>query len=172
MRGLGLWISAVVVAACGGANAESPITVSLGSPRELVIQDLKTKHGYCAKTEVRPAPTTTDVYRRCERPGAEWGESWIAASYDGGRLVELKRYERFSDDARALERWNQLVGERTKLAPASAAAADVMRGRPLEPGTKSMKAFQIDATTVVAVYLLSPTPPEDASILEAIVQIK
>ena len=32
-----------------------------------------------------------------------------------------------------------------------------------------MKAFRVDANTVVGVYLLTPTPPEDASVLEAIV---
>ena len=111
-----------LVASCAGATAESPITVSLGTPRDRVIADLEHQHRYCAKPEVRPAPNATDIYKRCDRPGAEWGESWIAATYEDGKLVELKRYERFSDDARALERWNQLVGDRTKLAPASADA--------------------------------------------------
>ena|SRR5687767_3978397 len=162
----------LLLVACGGATAESPITVSLGSPRDAVIADLKAKHRYCAKAEHRPAPNTTDVYKRCERPGAEWGESWIAAKYEEGKLVELKRYERFSEDAKAIERWNQLIGERAKVTPESADATTAMRGRLLEPGTRSMKAFKVDATTYVGVYLLTPTPPEDASILEAIVQIK
>jgi hypothetical protein len=156
---------------CAGASAESPITVALGSPREQVIRDLKSKNGYCAPAEHRPAGTKTDLYQRCERPGAEWGESWIAARYEDGKLVELKRYERFSEDARAVERWNQLIGERTKVTPMSDAAAAALKGRPLEPGTRSMKAFQVDASTVVGVYLLTPTPPEDASILEAIVRV-
>lgn len=158
--------------ACGGATAESPITVTLGAPREQVIRDLESKHRYCAKPEHRPHGTKTDVYQRCERAGAEWGESWIAASYVDGKLVELKRYERFTDDARAVERWNQLIGERMKLAPESAEATSALRGRPLEPGTRSLKAFKIDAKTAVGIYLLTPTPPEDASILEAIVEIK
>jgi len=169
-RGL-LLVIVTYAGACGGATAESPITVTLGAPREQVIRDLESKHRYCAKPEHRPDPTKTDVYQRCERPGAEWGESWIAAKYEEGKLVELKRYERFSDDARAVERWNQLVNDRTKLSPESAAATAALRGRPLEPGTRSMKAFQVDATTVVGVYLLTPTPPEDASVLEAIVRV-
>lgn len=160
------------LAGCGGASAESPITVSLGAPRTQVIHDLEAKHRYCAKPEHAPSPNKTDVYPRCDRPGAEWGESWIAATYEEGRLVQLKRYERFSDEARAIERWNQLIGERTKLAPASAEAMAALRARPLEPGTRSMQAFRVDATTVVGVYLLTPTAPENASILEAIVQIK
>lgn len=153
-------------AACGGPTAEAPITVALGSPREQVIRDLETHHRYCAKPEHRPAPTRTDIYPRCDRPGAEWGESWIAARYEDGKLVELRRYERFSDDARAVERWNQLVADRAKRAPAATST------RALEPGTRSVKAFQIDATTQVLVYLLAPTPPDDAAILEAIVRVK
>jgi hypothetical protein len=160
------------LAACGDPTAESPITITLGSPREQVIADLKSNHRYCAKPVHRPPPNGTDTYERCDRPGAEWGESWIAATYESGRLVELKRYERFSDDTRAVERWNQLVGARMKISPESAAATAALRSRPLEPGTRSVKAFQVDPNTVVGVYLLTPTPPEDASILEAIVRVK
>ncbi len=170
--GLPYAIVTCAVIGCAGATAESPITISLGAPREQVIQDLKTKHRYCAKAEHRPAATKTDTYQRCDRPGAEWGESWIAATYEEGKLVELRRYERFSDDARAVERWNQLIGERAKLQPFSDEAAAALNARPLEPGTRSMKAFKVGASTVVGVYLLTPTPPEDASILEAIVQIR
>lgn len=159
MRGFLLFL-----AACAGPTAESPITVSLGSPREQVIADLQRNHRYCAKPAHRPPPTGTDTYPRCQRPGAEWGESWITARYEDGKLVELKRYERFADDARAVQRWNELVAARAKLSPETPPS-----GR-AEPGTRSMKAFQVDANTVVAVYLLTPTPPEDASIVEAIVR--
>ena len=162
-------VTCAALGACAGATAEAPITIALGAPREQVIRDLESKHRYCAKPEHRPAGTTTDLYQRCDRPGAEWGESWIAAAYVDGKLVELRRYERFSDDGRAIERWNQLIGERAKLQPIADEAA--LAGRPLEPGTRSMKAFKVDANTVVGVYLLTPTPPEDASILEAIVRV-
>jgi hypothetical protein len=160
--------------ACGGATADAPVTVSLGMPRDQVIRKLEAKHRYCAQPEQR-APASgagVELYSRCDRPGAEWCESWITATYDNNVLVELKRYERFSDDARAIERWNQLVGERRRLSTESAEATTTMRGRPLEPGTRSMKAFEVSADTVVGVYLLTPTPPEDASILEAIVRLK
>jgi hypothetical protein len=159
MRGFLLFL-----AACAGPTAESPITVSLGSPRDQVIADLESKHRYCAKPAHRPPPTGIDTYPRCERPGAEWGESWITARYEDGKLVELKRYERFADDTRAVQRWNELVAARAKLSPETQPS-----GR-AEPGTRSMKAFQVDANTVVAVYLLTPTPPDDASIVEAIVR--
>jgi hypothetical protein len=167
-----LLISVTCAIACGGPTAESPITVTLGAPREHVISALESKHRYCAKPAHRPAPNATDVYNRCERPGAEWGESWVQAKYEENKLVELKRYERFSDDARAVERWNQLVADRMKLSPESPEATAALRSRPLEPGTRSMKAFQADATTVVGVYLLTPTPPEEASVLEAIVRVE
>jgi hypothetical protein len=166
MRGLA-FILATCAISCAGPTAESPITVALGAPRAQVIKDLEAKHRYCAKPAHRPAATATDVYNRCERPGAEWGESWIAATYEEGKLVELKRYERFSDDARAVERWNQLIADRAKLAPESADAKAALASR-LEPGTRTMKAFPAGGDTIVGVYLLTPTPPADASILEVI----
>jgi hypothetical protein len=159
-----------MVCACGGPSAEAPITIGLGASRAQVIADLEAHHRYCAKLDGPQAGTTTDIYPRCDRPGAEWGESWIAAKYEDGKLVELKRYERFSDDARAIERWNQLVTDRSKVSPESAEATSALRKRLLEPGTRSMKAFAPDARTIVGVYLLTPTPPDDASILEAIVR--
>ncbi|MDQ3370143.1 MAG: hypothetical protein M3680_32395 [Myxococcota bacterium] len=125
-------------------------------------------------------PATTEVYPRCDRPGTEWGESWVTARYAEGKLVELKRYERFSDDARAVERWNELVGARTRLGPESAEATAELRTRELEPGTRSVKVFRVDAETIVGVYLMTPTSPrrdasegssnEGASILEAVVR--
>jgi hypothetical protein len=164
----------LVLVACGGATAEAPVTVSLGTPRDQVIQQLEARHRYCAKADQRrpAAGAGVEVYSRCDRPGAEWGESWISATYDNNQLVELKRYERFADDDRAIERWNQLVGERLKITTESPEATAALRGRALEPGTRSMKAFKVSADTVVGVYLLTPTPPEDASILEAIVRLE
>jgi hypothetical protein len=163
------FLAFLLLVGCGGPSAESPVTVALGTPRDQVIADLKAKHRYCAKTG--ELPQNTEIYKRCERVGAEWGESWISARYEAGKLVELKRYERFSEDAKAVERWNQLIGDRAKLNPPTDEAAAALKGRPLEPGTRSFKAFRVDPTTVVAVYLLTPTPPDEASILEAIVHV-
>ncbi|HEY5936668.1 MAG TPA: hypothetical protein VIU61_18595 [Kofleriaceae bacterium] len=154
---------------CGGVTAESPLTVSLGIPRDQARIALE-HHKYCRKQDGPPQKTETFV--RCDRPGLEWGESWVVAHYDGDTLVELKRYERFSDDARAVERWNQLVEARTKVTPMSAEADRVLRDKLLEPGTRTVKAFRVDAGTLAGVYLLTPTPPEDASILEAIIRIR
>jgi hypothetical protein len=91
----------------------------------------------------------------------------VQATYEGDKLVELRRWERYADDAHAIERWNQLVAAHLKLAPESGEAAQAIRDKGLlEPGTRSMKAFRIDANTVVAVYLLQPAPPENAAVLE------
>ncbi len=145
------------------------MTLTLGTPRDQVRSQLK-KHRYCSKSPDGPLPKV-ETFPRCDRPGTEWGESWVTARYDGDRLIELRRYERFSDDARATERWNQLVMDRTKLTPATDEATASLKGTLLEPGTRTFKAFRVDADTIVGVYLLTPTPPEDASVLEAIIRI-
>src|SRR6185295_1980450 len=100
----------VILVGCGGAAAEAPLTVPLGLPRAQADIELE-NHKYCHKVE-GPRPDV-ETYPRCDRPGAEWGESWVVATYDANKLVGLKRYERFTDPARATERWNQLIGDRS-----------------------------------------------------------
>ena len=159
-----------VVAACGGLTAEAPLTVSLDIQRasaETALHD----HQYC-RAGVNP-PQPQEVYPRCDRPGTEWGDMWVAARYEGDRLVELRRWERYPDDAHAVERWNQLVAARAKITPESAEAAQAIRAKGLlEPGTRSLVAFRVDASTVVGVYLLQPQPPENAAVLEKISIVK
>src|SRR5262249_22925479 len=110
-----------------------------------------------------------EVYPRCDRAGAEISDSWVTAIYDHDKLIELRRWERFSDDARAIERWNQLIGDRAKTAEASDDAAKLLSTKGLEPGTRALKGFRVDAHTLVGVYLLNPTPPEQASVLEKVI---
>lgn len=156
--------------ACGGATADAPLRVKLGTPRDRALAELRAQK-FCFR-EDGPAQRV-ETYQRCERAGTDWGEGWVTATYEDGKLAELRRYERYSDDARAVERWNQLVGDRMKVSPDAKDASDALRRRgPLEPGTRSVKAFQLDATTIVAVYLLTPSPPENASILEAVLAVK
>ena len=110
------------------------------------------------------------MYPRCERAASEHGDAWVVAIYDGDKLVELRRYERFGDDARAVERWNELVGERMKTTPASDDAL-CRRSRTtglLQTGTRSVKAFDGEPGTVVGVYLLTPYPPDNANVLEQV----
>lgn len=162
-----LLAAALTALGCGGVTAEHPLTIPLGLDHAATEQRLE-QHRYCPK-DGEP-PTKLETYPRCERPGPEWGESWVVARYDADRLSELRRYERFTDANRAVERWNQLVADRAKLSPADPDALRRVKDTRLEPGTRSVKVFRVDATTIVAVYLLQPTPPEDASILEAILR--
>ena len=159
----------LLVSACGGVTAEAPITLKLGVDRAQTTSALKA-HKFCHKEDGGPQPNP-ETYPRCERTGAEWGESWVSARFANELLIELKRYERFSDDNRAVERWNQLVGDRLKLHPDAPDAIAELQAKGLEPGTRSMKAWRLDANTVVGVYLLTPTAPENASILESIISL-
>ena len=145
-----------------------PLTVSLGLGRDATTQALH-DHQYCHKVD---PPQKIETYPRCERVGSEWGESWITAEFAEDKLVELRRWERFTDDSRAVERWNQLVIDRNKLVPESDAALQILRSQGLlQPGTRAVKAFQIDRGTVVGIYLLTPSAPEQASVLEKIVLV-
>ncbi|MGE3761950.1 MAG: hypothetical protein AB7L94_06850 [Kofleriaceae bacterium] len=154
---------------CGGVSADAPLRVKLGTPRDQALAQLRAQK-FCFN-EDGPAQRV-ETYPRCERTGTDWGEGWITATYENGKLSELRRYERFTDDNAAVERWNQLVADRMKVSPDAPDAGDALRRRgPLEPGTRSVKAFQLDPTTIVAVYLLTPSPPENASILEAILAV-
>jgi len=161
---------AVLSSACGGITAEAPITMKLGTDRTHARSELKA-HKFCHKEDGGPQPNP-EVFPRCERAGAEWGESWVTVKYEGEQVAELKRYERFSDDNRALERWNQLVADRLKIHPNAEDATAELQAKGLEPGTRSSKAWRLDDKTVVAVYLLTPTAPENASILEAIYKLE
>jgi hypothetical protein len=158
----------VLATACGGITADHPLTIPLGLRRTQADAALG-KHQYCHTVD-GPRPDV-ETYPRCKRAGSEWGESWVVATYAEDKLVELKRYERFSEDARATERWNQLVAARQQTTPSTPEAAAALRTKLLEPGTRTVQAFRIDAETVVGIYLLAPRPPEDASILEAVLRI-
>lgn len=158
------------VLACGGMAAEAPLTVKLGIPRDQALTELHAQQ-FCF-TPDGPA-RRVETYPRCARAGTEWGEAWVTATYDAGVLIQLERFERYDDDDRAVERWNQLIVERAKASPDARDAGVELRARgPLAAGTRSVKAFKIDATTIVAVYLLTPSPPAQASVLEAIVSTK
>lgn len=160
----------VALGGCSGLTADSPLTVSLGQPRATAETDLHA-HQYCRKTT--DPPQRQEVYPRCDRPGTEWGDSWVAAIYEGDKLIELRRWERYADDAHAIERWNQLVGERSKLTAPSEDAARALRDRGmLQAGTRTVRAFRVDDRTIVGVYLLTPSPPENAAVLEKITYLR
>lgn len=168
MTSVRVLVGILLVSACGGAVADQPLTIQLGIDRASADVQLQ-RHKYCHKVD-GPRPEV-ETYPRCDRPGTEWGESWVQAHYDKDTLVELRRYERYSDDAHATERWNQLVAARSKGGVEGGEAATALHSKLLEAGTRAVKAFRIDANTVVGIYLLTPKPPEDASILEAVIMI-
>ena len=170
MRWSNLLLIAIFSSACGGISAESPITLKVGIDRTTARKQLH-DHKFCHKEDGGQQPNP-ERFPRCSRAGSEWGESWVSVRYENEKVVELKRYETFSDDARAVERWNQLVADRTKLHPDAADATGELQSRTLEPGTRSVKAWRLDGQTVVAAYLLTPTAPDNASVLEAIYKIE
>lgn len=164
------FVALAALLGCAGATADAPLRVKLGIPRDQAISELRAAK-FCF-TPDGPAQKV-ETFKRCDTPGSDHHESWVVARYDQLQLVELRRYERFNDDTRALERFNQLVAARAELSPEAgdAGKAALRKDGALEPGTKMMKAFQTDADTIVGVYLLTPMPPEQASILEAVVRV-
>jgi hypothetical protein len=162
------------VAACGGATAESPLTVQLGLTHDQTAKMLE-GHQFCLETSTATIASTQQkqVYPRCKRAASEHGEAWVVAMYDGDKLVELRRFERYGDDARAVERWNELITDRMKTSqPDEAALQQIKEQGMLEPGTRSVKAFRGEPGTVVGVYLLTPFPPANANVLEKVTYLK
>jgi hypothetical protein len=158
------------LAACGGAVAESPLTMQLGLSREATEKQLR-EHQFCLETHPSVVKYTQhkQVYPRCERAAAEHGDAWVIAIYDRDKLVELRRYERFGDDNRAVERWNALIAARMKKSPASDDALQQIKDKGmLQPGTRTVQGFVGEPGTVVGVYLLNPSPPENAQVLEQV----
>lgn len=158
----------LAAAGCASTAADAPLVVHLGTDRAATTRALH-DHAYCHHQDGPPAKSET--FPRCDRPGPEWGESWVAAIFDGDRLVEVRRWERFGDDNRAIERWNQLVADRGKRGGSSDEALATLRASGLlQPGTRAVKAFR-DGDEVIGVYLLTPSPPEDANVLEKIIRL-
>lgn len=158
------------VAACGGASAESPLTIQLGLTHDATERALK-QHQFCLERSSSTVVATQQkqLYPRCDRPASELGDAWVVALYDGDKLVELRRFERYGDDNRAVERWNELVGARMKTSQPDDAALQQLKDKGgLEAGTRSVKAFRGEQGSVVGVYLLTPSPPDNASVLEKV----
>jgi hypothetical protein len=162
------------LAACGGAVAEAPLAVPLGLSHDQAERALR-EHQFCLETSSAVVKHQQRVqrYPRCKRTAAEHGDAWVIARYDGDRLVELRRYERYGDDDRAIERWNELIAERLKTSPVSEAALQQINDKGLlQAGTRSVKAFEAGRGTVVGVYLLTPSPPDQANVLEQVTYAK
>ena len=161
----------VFLAACGGANADQPLTVPLGLTHKQAEASLHA-HQFCHDSHGE-LPKQEEMYPRCDRTASELGDAWVTAKFDGDRLIELRRWERYGDDEHAVARWNELVAARSKTSTPSDEALHALEEHGLaEPGTKTVKAFRDKDGTVVGVYLLTPQPPENANVLEKITYVK
>lgn len=162
------WIAvACVLAACGAADG--PLDVTLGGSRAATEAALRDR-AYCRDSAQARAAVEV-VYPRCARAGGEDGDSWVWARYEDDHAVALRRWERFGDPAAAEARWNDLAARRARSHPATDEARAAVRAAvPLLPaGTQRWLAFRIDARFAVGLYLLAPTPPERANLLEEVV---
>ena len=160
--GLGLGL----LAACGAGSAEAPLTIQLGLTHAATETALHA-HQFCR--EQGQINTDHEMFPRCERTASEVSSAWVTAVFDGDRLVELRRWERFSDRDEATQRWNELLAARSRVSqPSDEALAHLRERGLLPPGTRSVKAFREDPGVVIGVYLLTPTPPEQANVLEQI----
>jgi hypothetical protein len=162
----------LALVACGGASAEGPLTVPLHLEHQQLVGALKS-HEYCAREEL--GAKGVEVFPRCDVPGTEFGQSWVIAYYDGGgRVWKLERFERYEEEARALDRFNALIEKRAASAgpPSDDAKAALSAQQELPDGTKTWVAFRTGESTLVGVFLLQPRPPQYASVLEEVVEVR
>ena len=163
----------VALAGCGGASAEGPLRVPVGVTRDQLVKSLR-QNAYCVSSEEPSAGSMTEMFPRCDQPGAEYGQSWVLAYYDGaGRAVKVQRWEKFTEPERGLERFNQLVEKRTQADGPPSVEAKAMIGaqEELPAGTRTWVAFKKGEFAAVAIYHLDPSPPEYANVLEEIVEL-
>jgi hypothetical protein len=168
--GLLLW----VVAGCGGASAQAPFDVPVGTTRAQLVGQLRDR-SYCQGPEEASPGALTETFPRCSAPGAEYAQSWVVAWFDeGGRVTKLQRWEKYAESDRALDRFNELVEKRTQAAgpPSVAAKQQLGAQQSLPSGTQTWVAFPRGEYELVGVYLLDPRPPEYANVLEEIVEIQ
>jgi len=162
-------LAPLALAACAH-TAEGPLDVPLGLPRAQVAGELR-RFDYCSGAD--RMDDKRETYPRCDNPGLDFRDSWVTVDFDGDRVIRYQRWERWDDDQRATDRWSKLVTARAKKTPPSDAARVAVQARhDLPKGTRSWQAFQANEHTLVAVYLLEPRPPENASILEEILEEK
>ena len=159
--------AALGTVACGGLARDAPLTIQPGLTRAQTIDALHDR-AYC-----RPdgPPRVRELYPACNRPGAEYGQSWIAVEFRHDQLVRIQRFEHYDDDSLAVERWNDLVRRHGDLGDASQHAREEMvRLRGLPDGTRSWFAFpRAGGSVLVGVYLLAPARPGEANVLEEVI---
>lgn len=159
--------TALALAACGGASASGPLMVPVGLTRAELAGELRA-YEYCPG---EPGGESA-VYPRCDVPGVEHAQSWVVAHFRDDRVVKLQRWERYAEEPRGLERFNQIIEKRSAGGPPTQEAKDLISAQQeLPAGTRTWVAFRAGERTLVGVYLLDPRPPQHATVLEEIVEL-
>jgi hypothetical protein len=168
VRLLALGAFSAAVASCAGTNAESPLYVKPGTSRDSTTIELR-RHAYCLD---RHPPVAKEIYQRCDRPGTEQGDAWVEVNFDHDKMVELRRYERYSDSAVASQRWNELAQAHcanSAAVPGDQAKQTYRSKQPIPNGVQRWMAATV-GNYVVAVFLLTPGSADEPSLLEHIVE--
>ena len=100
--------------------------------------------------------------------GARIGTSGMGAVYEGMHIVT----RRLCAIKLMLGHTAEREEMRTRFFRESRALAQIKSQGLLEPGTRSVYAFRQDRDTVVGVYLLTPSPPANANVLEKVMYVK
>ena len=161
---LSVMLIAVAISACAAERARGPLTIPLGLSTADTGRALRT-FDFCRQ----PAPPSSEeLFPTCSHPGLGHGDAWVVAHYQGGVLVRLQRFERWPDPGAAKARWDALIAQRAQTSPPSEGARDQLAARQEIPaGTQAWVAFST-ADQLVGLYLLTPSSPEEPSLVEDI----
>ncbi len=168
---LGLpWVVLVLVG-CAAQRAQGPLEVPLGLTAGETARAVRA-YDFCRRGDAdADGDGRREIFPQCGRPGVVYGDAWVVAHYQEGRVVRLQRFERWGDPARATARWNELVEKRAASGPATTAARDrVFARQGIPDGTKAWVAFERPAA-LIGLYLLATTDASSPAILEEIVPL-
>lgn len=157
---------ALALAACAADRARGPLAIPLGLTPEDTTRALRA-YDFCHRPD-GPRPVE-ELFPACDHPGLGRGDAWVVARYEGGVLVGLRRFERWAEPRAARERWDQLIAKRSETTPPSAGAREQLQARRAVPaGAQAWVAFS-SGEELIGVYLLTPSNPDEPSILEEII---
>jgi len=164
------WV-VMVLAGCAAQRAQGPLEISLGLTPTETARAVRA-YDFCRRGDAEAdGDGRREIFPQCGRPGVVYGDAWVVAHYDGGRVVRLQRFERWDDPARATARWNELIEKRAASGAATSAARDrVFARQGIPDGTKAWVAFERPAE-LIGLYLLATTDATSPAILEEIVPL-
>jgi hypothetical protein len=154
---------------CAAQRAQGPLAIHLGLTPPATARAVR-DYDFCRRADADAADDRSEeTFAQCGRPGVVYGDAWVVAHYQDGRVIKLQRFERWADAGRAASRWNQLIERYTVDGPASQEARDRIFGRQRIPeGTEAWVAFD-RGEELIGLYLLRPADASAPSILEEIV---